>query len=177
MPHPLAVSRMDIRPRALRFAPRRSDWSRATIGRDLSAGLMVALVALPLGLGLGVASGVGAAARITTAIVAGILAAIFGGSNVQVSGPTGAMTVVLIPIVANHGADGVLVVGVLAGLMLLLLAFTGAGRAMKYMPLPVFEGFTAGIALIIGLQQLPAALGVDVDGEKVLGLAWGSIKA
>ncbi|OFM83721.1 MFS transporter [Corynebacterium sp. HMSC063A05] len=177
MPHPRAVSRMDIRPRALRFAPRRSDWSRATIGRDLSAGLMVALVALPLGLGFGVASGVGAAARITTAIVAGILAAIFGGSNVQVSGPTGAMTVVLIPIVANHGADGVLVVGVLAGLMLLLLAFTGAGRAMKYMPLPVVEGFTAGIALIIGLQQLPAALGVDVDGEKVLGLAWGSIKA
>ncbi|AKV58685.1 SulP family inorganic anion transporter [Corynebacterium riegelii] len=176
MPHP-AASKESIRSRALRFAPRRSDWSRATIGRDLSAGLMVALVALPLALGFGVASGVGAAAGITTAIVAGILAAIFGGSNVQVSGPTGAMTIVLIPIVANHGADGVLVVGVLAGLMLLLLAFTGAGRAMKYMPLPVVEGFTAGIALIIGLQQLPAALGVDVDGEKVLGLAWGAFKA
>ena len=87
------------------------------------------------------------------------------------------MTVVLIPIVADHGADGVLVVGVLAGLMLLLLAFTGAGRAMKYMPLPVVEGFTAGIAVIIALQQLPAALGVDVDGEKVLGLAWDAIKA
>ncbi|MFW9215000.1 SulP family inorganic anion transporter [Corynebacterium amycolatum] len=172
-----AASTVGFQSRALRFAPRRSDWSRATIGRDLSAGLMVALVALPLALGFGVASGVGAAAGITTAIVAGILAAIFGGSNVQVSGPTGAMTVVLIPIVANHGADGVLVVGVLAGLMLLVLAFTGAGRAMKYMPLPVVEGFTAGIALIIGLQQLPAALGVDVDGEKVLGLAWGSIKA
>lgn len=134
------------------------------------------LVALPLALGFGVASDVGAAAGITTAIVAGILAATFGGSNVQVSGPTGAMTVVLIPIVADHGADGVLVVGVLAGIMLLLLAFTGAGRAMKYMPLPVVEGFTAGIALIIGLQQLPAALGVDVDGEKVLALAWGAIK-
>ena len=110
---------------------------------------MVALVALPLALGFGVASGVGAAAGITTAIVAGILSAVFGGSNVQVSGPTGAMTVVLIPILADHGADGVLVVGVLAGLMLLLLAFTGAGRAMKYMPLPVVEGFTAGIAVII----------------------------
>ena len=175
MPHP-AASKESIRSRALRFAPRRSDWSRATIGRDLSAGLMVALVALPLALGFGVASGVGAAAGITTAIVAGILAAVFGGSNVQVSGPTGAMTVVLIPIVADHGADGVLVVGVLAGIILLLLAFTGAGRAMKYMPLPVVEGFTAGIALIIGLQQLPAALGVDVDGEKVLALAWSAIK-
>lgn len=172
-----AASTVGFQSRALRFAPRRSDWSRATIGRDLSAGLMVALVALPLALGFGVASGVGAAAGITTAIVAGILAAIFGGSNVQVSGPTGAMTVVLIPIVANHGADGVLVVGVLAGLMLLVLAFTGAGRAMKYMPLPVVEGFTAGIALIIGLQQLPAALGVDVEGEKVLRLAWVSINA
>lgn len=177
MTYPSTVSKVGIRSRALRFAPRRSDWSRATIGRDLSAGLMVALVALPLALGFGVASGVGAAAGITTAIVAGILAAVFGGSNVQVSGPTGAMTVVLIPIVADHGADGVLVVGVLAGLMLLLLAFTGAGRAMKYMPLPVVEGFTAGIAVIIGLQQLPAALGVDVDGEKVLGLAWDAIKA
>ena len=177
MTHPSTVSKVGIRSRALRFAPRRSDWSRATIGRDLSAGLMVALVELPLALGFGVASGVGAAAGITTAIVAGILSAVFGGSNVQVSGPTGAMTVVLIPIVADHGADGVLVVGVLAGLMLLLLAFTGAGRAMKYMPLPVVEGFTAGIAVIIALQQLPAALGVDVDGEKVLGLAWDAIKA
>lgn len=93
------------------------------------------------------------------------------------SGPTGAMTVVLIPIVATHGADGVLVVGVLAGLMLLLLAVTGAGRVMKYMPLPVVEGFTAGIAVIIGLQQLPAALGVEVEGEKVLGLAWNAITA
>jgi len=71
------------------------------------------------------------------------------------------MTVVLIPIVATHGADGVLVVGILAGLMLLVLAVTGAGRAMKYMPLPVVEGFTAGIAVIIALQQLPATLGVE----------------
>ena len=177
MTHPRAVSKEGFGARALRFLPRRSDWSRATIGRDLSAGLMVALVALPLALGFGVASGVGAAAGITTAIVAGILAAVFGGSNVQVSGPTGAMTVVLIPIVATHGADGVLVVGVLAGLMLLLLAVTGAGRVMKYMPLPVVEGFTAGIAVIIGLQQLPAALGVEVEGEKVLGLAWNAITA
>lgn len=68
-------------------------------------------------------------------------------SNVQASGPTGAMTVMLIPIVATHGADRVLVVGLLAGLMLLVLTITGAGRAMRYMPLPVVEGFTAGIAV------------------------------
>ena len=70
MTHPRAASKVGFRARALRFVPRRSDWSRATIGRDLSAGLMVALVALPLALGFGVASGVGAAAGITTAIVA-----------------------------------------------------------------------------------------------------------
>ena len=100
MTHPHATRKVGTRARALRFVPRKSDWSRATIGRNLSAGLMVALVALPLALGFRV----GAAAGITTAIVAGILAAVFGGSNVQVSGPTGAMTVVLIPIVATHGA-------------------------------------------------------------------------
>ena len=81
---------------------------------------MVGLVALPLALGFGVSSGMGAAAGLVTAIIAGALAAIFGGSRVQVSGPTGAMTVVLVPIIAAHGADGVLVVGLLAGVRQLL---------------------------------------------------------
>ncbi|MBM7517991.1 SulP family inorganic anion transporter [Nocardioides nitrophenolicus] len=163
-----------------RLAPRRADWRPAELRHDLTAGVMVALVALPLALGFGVSSGVGAGAGITTAVVAGAVAAVFGGSHVQVSGPTGAMTVVLIPIVAAHGADGVLVVGLLAGLMLLGLAVTGAGRAIRYVPVPVIEGFTAGIAVIIALQQLPAALGVDVHAEKILALtadalrAWGS---
>ncbi|MDO9497553.1 MAG: SulP family inorganic anion transporter, partial [Nocardioides sp.] len=141
-------------------------------GRDVLAGSMVALVALPLALGFGVSSGLGAAAGITTAIVAGALAAVFGGSNLQVSGPTGAMTVVLVPIVAEFGADGVLVVGLLAGLMLLALAASGAGRFIRYLPVPVVEGFTIGIAVIIALQQLPSALGVDVHAERVLQLAW-----
>ena len=87
-------------------------------GRDLTAGVMVGLIALPLALGFGVSSGLGAGAGLVTAVVAGGLAAVFGGSRVQVSGPTGAMTVVLVPIVATHGADGVLVVGLLAGLIL-----------------------------------------------------------
>jgi MFS superfamily sulfate permease-like transporter len=156
--------------------PRRSDWTGVRVGRDLTAGTMVALVALPLALGFGVASGVGAGAGIVTAIVAGAIAAIFGGSRVQVSGPTGAMTVVLIPIVAEHGPDGVLVVGLLAGIILLGLAYSGAGRAIRYVPIPVVEGFTAGIALIIALQQLPAALGVDAESEKVLPLAYRALE-
>lgn len=138
---------------------------------------MVGLVALPLALGFGVSSGMGAGAGLITAIVAGALAAIFGGSRVQVSGPTGAMTVVLVPIIATYGPDGVLVVGLLAGVILIGLGYAGAGRFIRYVPVPVVEGFTLGIAAIIALQQLPAALGVDVRAEKVLVLAWEAIEA
>jgi MFS superfamily sulfate permease-like transporter len=159
--------------------PRRADWTAATRrpGRNLLAGLMVGLVALPMALGFGVSSGMGAGAGLVTAVVAGLVAAVFGGSNVQVSGPTGAMTVVLIPIIAEYGADGVLVVGLLAGLILLGLAYAGLGRFMRYVPIPVVEGFTLGIALIIGLQQLPTALGVDVHAESALGLAGRAVRA
>jgi MFS superfamily sulfate permease-like transporter len=151
--------------------PRASDWSRARPMRDLIAGTMVGLVALPLALGFGVSSGMGAGAGLITAIVAGAVAAVFGGSRVQVSGPTGAMAVVLVPIIATHGPDGVLVVGLLAGLILIGLGVVGAGRFIRYVPVPVVEGFTIGIAAIIALQQLPAALGVEAHAENVLALA------
>jgi MFS superfamily sulfate permease-like transporter len=157
----------------LDLLPRRSEWAAATRrpGRDLLAGLMVGLVALPLALGFGVSSGMGAGAGLVTAIVAGAVAAVFGGSNLQVSGPTGAMTVVLVPIIAEYGADGVLVVGLLAGLILVGLAYAGLGRFIRYVPIPVVEGFTLGIAVIIALQQVPAALGVHVHADKALALA------
>nr|WP_328794563.1 SulP family inorganic anion transporter [Herbidospora solisilvae] len=141
--------------------------------RDLVAGLTVAIVALPLALGFGISSGMGAEAGLATAVVAGAVAAFFGGSALQVSGPTGAMTVVLVPIVHAHGASGVLAVGVLAGLLLLALALARAGRYMALVPAPVVEGFTVGIACVIGLQQIPAALGVSPgEGEKVVVVAW-----
>jgi len=145
--------------------------------RDLNAGVMVGLVALPLALGFGVSSGMGAESGLVTAIVAGAVAAIFGGSRVQISGPTGAMTVVLVPIIAKFGPDGVLVVGLLAGLILIALGYVGAGRVIRYVPVPVVEGFTIGIALIITMQQLPAALGVDAKGEKVTALALDATRA
>ena len=159
--------------------PRRAEWTAATRrpGKDLLAGLMVGLVALPLALGFGVSSGMGAGAGLVTAIVAGIVAAVFGGSNVQVSGPTGAMTVVLVPIIATYGADGVLVVGLLAGLILIGLAHAGMGRMIRYVPIPVVEGFTLGIAVIIALQQAPAALGVHVHAEKALTLGVRAVSA
>ena len=137
--------------------------------RDLLAGVTVGLVALPLALGFGISSGLGAGAGVITAIVAGVLAAVFGGSNLQISGPTGAMTVVLVPIVAELGADGVLVVGLISGVLLIGLAYAGAGRFMSYLPLPVIEGFTIGIAVVIALQQVPAALGIPMRSGTVLG--------
>lgn len=150
--------------------PQRSDFTamRRNPKHDLLAGITVALVALPLALAFGVASGLGAGAGLITAIVAGAVAAFFGGSNLQISGPTGAMTVVLLPIVAQFGVSGVLVVGLLAGIILIALAIAGAGKYMKFIPLPVVEGFTLGIAIIIGLQQVPAALGQSVDGERIV---------
>ncbi|MFF4580136.1 SulP family inorganic anion transporter [Streptomyces sp. NPDC001389] len=146
--------------------------------RDLLAGLTVAIVALPLALGFGVSSGLGAEAGLATAVVAGALAAVFGGSNLQVSGPTGAMTVVLVPIVARYGPGGVLTVGMMAGVLLIALALLRAGQYMRYVPAPVVEGFTLGIACVIGLQQIPGALGVaKPDGEKVLLVAWRAVES
>ena len=165
--------------RARALAPKRADLeaARRQPRRDVLAGLTVAVVALPLALAFGITSGLGAEAGLVTAVVAGVLAAVFGGSNLQISGPTGAMTVVLVPIVAELGANGVLLVGILAGVLLIGLAFAGAGRYMRYVPLPVVEGFTVGIAVIIALQQVPAALGVTSAGGTVLAVALDAILA
>lgn len=154
--------------------PGRDDWTavRRDPRRDLVAGVTVAIVALPLALAFGVASGLGAQAGLATAVVAGAVAAVFGGSNLQVSGPTGAMTVVLVPIVHQFGTSGVLMVGLMAGVALVAMAVAGLGRYVRYLPAPVIEGFTAGIAVVIALQQVPVALGVTgLEGEKVWALA------
>ncbi|MEU5040643.1 SulP family inorganic anion transporter [Streptomyces griseorubiginosus] len=159
--------------------PTRSDLAetRRDPRRDLLAGLTVAVVALPLALGFGVSSGLGAEAGLATAVVAGALAAVFGGSNLQVSGPTGAMTVVLVPIVGRYGTTGVLTVGLMAGVMLVTLAALRAGKYMQYVPAPVVEGFTLGIACVIGLQQIPNALGVPKpEGDRVLVVTWRAVE-
>lgn len=132
---------------------------RRTWKSDLLAGITVGIVALPLALAFGVSSGVGAQAGLITAVVAGFLAAVFGGSNVQVSGPTGAMVVVLAPIVATHGVSSVIIVGLFAGIMVIAAGILRLGRAISIIPWPVIEGFTLGIAVIIFMQQLPAAVG------------------
>ncbi|WP_396898300.1 SulP family inorganic anion transporter [Mycolicibacterium sp.] len=142
-----------------RLLPHRDDYAELPRSwrRDVVAGVTVGVVALPLALAFGISSGVGAAAGLITAVVAGLVAAVFGGSHVQVSGPTGAMAVVLAPIVAQHGLGSIALVTVVAGLLVLAAGVTGLGRAVTFIPWPVIEGFTLGIATIIFLQQVPAA--------------------
>jgi SulP family sulfate permease len=130
---------------------------------DIAAGLTVGIVALPLALAFGVTSGVGAAAGLVTAVIAGFVAAVFGGSHVQVSGPTGAMAVVLAPIVATYGPASVGTIALIAGLILVGASALRLGQIINLIPWPVIEGFTAGIAIIIFLQQVPAAISVTPE--------------
>ena len=166
-----------LRTRLDAVRPRRRDLRAMlrTPRGDVVAGVTVGVVALPLALAFGIASGLGATAGLVTAVVAGTVAALFGGSHVQVSGPTGAMTVVLVPIVAEHGAEGVAVVGLLAGVLLVATGLVGAGRYVRFIPLPVIEGFTLGIAALIALQQVPAALGTAGAHEHVVVSAVGAV--
>jgi len=128
-------------------------------------------------LAFGITTGLGAEAGLITAIVAGLVATVFGGSNVQVSGPTGAMTVVLVPLVHRYGVDAVYLVGLMAGVIVLVAAFARVGRYLAYIPWPVIEGFTVGIAIIIFLQQVPSALGVaKPDGENTAVVAAKAVR-
>ncbi|MBJ7464960.1 MAG: SulP family inorganic anion transporter [Mycolicibacterium sp.] len=151
--------------------PHRRDYAglQRSWRRDVLAGVTVGVVALPLALAFGISSGVGAAAGLVTAVVAGVVAAVFGGSHVQVSGPTGAMAVVLAPIVAQYGVGSVAVVTALAGVIVVLAGVSGLGRSVTFIPWPVIEGFTLGIAVIIFLQQIPSAIGQSVpEGQRPL---------
>lgn len=142
------------------------------------AGITVGVVALPLALAFGVTSGAGATAGLVTAVVAGLVAAVFGGSALQVSGPTGAMAVVLLPIVATYGTGAVMTVAVLAGVLVVLFGVLRLGRAITFVPWPVIEGFTLGIAVIIALQQVPYALGVaPPEGDRAILVAVDAVRA
>ena len=152
--------------------------NKGELRADLIAGLTVAIVALPLAIGFGITSGMSAAAGITTAIIAGFIAALFGGSRLQVSGPTGAMTVILIPVINKFGADAIPALGVLSGAMVVILGVFRLGKFINQVPHYVIEGFTFGIAVIIALQQLPMALGVPRGaGDRTLEIAANTLSA
>ena len=123
--------------------------------------MTVGIVALPLALGFAVTTGAPASAGLVTAIVAGLVAALFGGSNYQVSGPTGAMTVVLVPLVAKYGLASLFLIGLIAGTLIIFMSLLRLGKFIDSVPWSVMEGFTLGIALVIALQQVPLILEVS----------------
>ncbi len=128
--------------------------------QDLIAGLTVGLVALPLAMAFAIASGVTPQAGLYTAVVAGFLISALGGSRTQIGGPTGAFVVIVAGIVVKFGVSGLALVGMMAGVLLLIMGFTGLGTAVKYIPRPVIIGFTNGIALLIASTQIKDFFGL-----------------
>ncbi len=145
------------------------DWkellSTKHFGADLGAGLTVACIAVPLSLAIALASGVAPAVGLVTAIIAGIVCAIFGGTPLQVSGPAAAMAVLIASIVQEHGIVALLFIGIGCGILQIVTGTLGLGRFVKLVPLPVIEGFTAGIGAIILIGQLPRALGLPPPAQ------------
>ncbi len=155
-----------------------SGYSLAKFQQDLLAGLTVAAVALPLALAFGVASGASAAAGLVTAIVAGFVMGFLSGAPYQVSGPTGAMSAVLIVLVQRYGLEGIWVAGLFSGAILLVIGLLRLGRFIAFIPSAVISGFTSGIALIIFIGQIDNFLGVktpaaDTSALKLLGYFHG----
>jgi SulP family sulfate permease len=127
---------------------------------DAVAGLTVAIVALPLAMALGIASGASPREGLVTAIVAGFLISALGGSRVQIGGPTGAFVVIVAGVIAAHGFSGLILATIMAGIILIAAGYAGVGKLMRYVPMPVVTGFTAGIAVIIASSQLGDFLGL-----------------
>lgn len=149
----------------------RAGYTRQDLTSDLIAGVTVGLVALPLAMAFGIASGVTPQAGIYTAVVAGFLISALGGSRLQIGGPTGAFVVIVAGIITAHGVSGLLMVTIMAGVILMLMAVTGLGTAVKYIPRPVTIGFTNGIAILIASTQIKDFLGLEtaaVPSEFVL---------
>ncbi|MCZ7608387.1 MAG: SulP family inorganic anion transporter [Planctomycetota bacterium] len=132
---------------------------------DLLAGLVVGVVALPLSMALAIASGVPPQHGLYTAIIAGGLIAVTGGSRLNVSGPTAAFVVLLAPISAKYGVGGLAVASLMAGMVMVLLGFARMGRLIQFVPHPVTTGFTAGIAVVIATLQVKDFLGLSVTGS------------
>ncbi len=139
------------------------NYGRQDIFPDLMAGLTVGLVALPLAMAFAISSGVKPEAGIYTAIVAGFLVSALGGSRCQIAGPTGAFVVIVAGIVTTFGVPGLLMCTMMAGVILLILALTGLGGAVRFIPRPVTIGFTNGIAILIASTQIKDFLGLTVE--------------
>lgn len=141
-------------------------YNAGTFRADLLAGLTVAAVALPLALAFGVASGSTAAAGLVTAVLAGFLIGALSGAPYQISGPTGAMSAILIVLAQRYGMEGVWVAGVLSGILVLAIGLLRLGRFIAFIPAPVISGFTTGIAIIIFVGQIDNFLGIQTPAEE-----------
>jgi len=161
----------------------REGYDSRALRADAVAGLTVAIVALPLSLALGIASGGTPTQGLWTAIIAGFLISAFGGSRVQIGGPTAAFVVIVFNIIARHGYDGMLLATILAGLILIAAGYLRVGQFLRYIPQPVVTGFTAGIAVTIAIGQLKDFFGLDVPHAPAealgklaaYGRAWASL--
>ena len=139
-----------------------SNYNRQLFLKDLMAGIIVGIVALPLAIAFGIASGVSPEKGIYTAIIAGFIISALGGSKVQIGGPTGAFIVIVYGIVLTHGIDGLIIATFLAGIMLIFMGVLGLGSVIKYIPHPLIIGFTSGIAVIIFSAQVKDFMGLEM---------------
>ena len=145
------------------------NYSKESFMADLMAGIIVGIVALPLAIAFGIASGVSPEKGIITAIVAGFIISLLGGSKVQIGGPTGAFIVIIYGIIQEYGISGLTVATLMAGVLLILLGVFKLGAVIKFIPYPIIVGFTSGIAVTIFTTQIADIFGLNFGGEKVPG--------
>lgn len=145
------------------------NYSKTDFSTDLMAGIIVGIVALPLAIAFGIASGVTPEKGIITAIVAGFIISLLGGSKVQIGGPTGAFIVIIYGIIQEYGIEGLTVATLMAGILLVLMGVFKLGAVIKFIPYPIIVGFTSGIAVTIFTTQIADVFGLNFDGEKVPG--------
>ena len=138
------------------------DYNRKQFTTDLLAGIIVGIVALPLAIAFGIASGVTPEKGIITAIVAGLIVSVLGGSKVQIGGPTGAFIIIIYGIIQQYGFEGLTIATLLAGVFLILFGILHLGTIIKYIPYPIVVGFTSGIALTIFTTQIKDLLGLTM---------------
>ncbi|MGD9556679.1 MAG: SulP family inorganic anion transporter, partial [Mangrovibacterium sp.] len=144
------------------FSVLKQGYSRQQFTKDAFAGIIVGIVALPLAIAFAVASGVSPEKGLITAIVAGVLISLLGGSRVQIGGPTGAFIVIVYGIVQAYGLDGLIISTILAGVMMIIMGLLKLGSLLKFIPHPLIVGFTSGIALTIFSTQINDALGMGI---------------
>ncbi|STB60118.1 SulP family inorganic anion transporter [Clostridium perfringens] len=137
-------------------------FSKEQFFKDLIAGIIVAIIALPLSIALGISSGVSPEKGLITAIIAGFIISLLGGSRVQIGGPTGAFVVIVFGIIQNHGVDGLIIATFMAGIILVLLGLLRFGSLIKYIPYPITVGFTSGIAVTLFSTQVKDFLGLSM---------------